>query len=212
MSFAEVVPLEALLSALGTDAPPVAGRLQRLLLPSFLPGPEAGPACLAQLLRGSPSAGRAFCAFLAGGGVCPLSLQALSSRHRSASLFCISKARLAHDINTCFDDATPTQTAPSTQTSGCRSNTTDNHVAGAEVPPEEVVALVVALRDHLLASAAGGPLGAAPAAEPLSKPACRKGGKRRGRTAAAAASEPVADMAVRTFSRHQQYRSARNPW
>ena len=72
MSFAEVVPLEALQSALGTDAPPVAGRLQRLLLPSFLPGPEAGPACLAQLLRGSPRAGRAFCAFLAGGaGVCP---------------------------------------------------------------------------------------------------------------------------------------------
>lgn len=92
MSFAEVVPLEALLSALGTDAPPVAGRLQRLLLPSFLPGPEAGPACLAQLLRGSPSAGRAFCAFLAGGaGVCPMSLQALSSQQHSASQFCICK-------------------------------------------------------------------------------------------------------------------------
>ena len=72
-------------------------------------------------------------------------------------------------------------------------------MAGAEVPPEELVALVVALRDHLLASAAGGPLGAAPAAEPPSKPASRKGGKRRGRTAAAAASEPVADMAVRAF-------------
>ena len=66
LSFTDMVPLDALLGALAADAPPVAARLQRLLLPSFLPGPEAGPACLAQLLRASPQAGRAFCACLAG--------------------------------------------------------------------------------------------------------------------------------------------------
>lgn len=94
------------------------------------------------------------------------------------------------------------QTALFAQACECRSHTTDGRVAGAEVPPEELVALVVALRDHLLASAAGGPLGAAPAGEPLSKPAGRRGGKRRGHASAAAASEPVGDTAVRASSRH----------
>ncbi len=67
MAVTDVVPLDALLRALAADAPPVAARLQALLAPSVLPGPEAGPACLAQLLRTAPAAGRAFCAALASG-------------------------------------------------------------------------------------------------------------------------------------------------
>ena len=41
-------------------------RLQRLLQPSYYPGPEGGPALVAALLRQQPSAGTTFCAALAG--------------------------------------------------------------------------------------------------------------------------------------------------
>ena len=54
LSVVEVVPLDALLGALGSDARPVAERLHRLLLPSYFPGPEEGPACVAALLRQQP--------------------------------------------------------------------------------------------------------------------------------------------------------------
>ena len=54
LSVVEVVPLDALLGALGSDARPVAERLHRLLLPSYFPGPEEGPACVAALLRHQP--------------------------------------------------------------------------------------------------------------------------------------------------------------
>ena len=41
-------------------------RLQRLLQPSYYPGPDEGPALVAALLRQSPAAGATFCAALAG--------------------------------------------------------------------------------------------------------------------------------------------------
>ncbi|BDA48499.1 Condensin-2 complex subunit G2 [Coccomyxa sp. Obi] len=92
LSFVDVVPLDTLLNVLATDSAPVAQRVHRLLVPSYFPGPEDGPACVAALLRQCPEAGKAFCLQLAG------------------------------------------------------SN-------GASVPVEHVVALVVALRDHVLACA-----------------------------------------------------------
>lgn len=58
--------METLVQAMATDSAQVAGRIQRLLLPSYFPGPEEGPALVAALLRQSPQAGRAFCQFLAG--------------------------------------------------------------------------------------------------------------------------------------------------
>ena len=68
-------------------------------------------------------------------------------------------------------------------------------MAGAAVPPEQLVALVTAMRDHLLASAPGGALPAdAPA--PTAKAAGRKGGKRRGRAAAPDPSEQVLPQAL----------------
>ena len=54
LSVVEVVPLDVLLGALGSDALPVARRLHRLLLPSYFPGLEEGPACVAALLRQQP--------------------------------------------------------------------------------------------------------------------------------------------------------------
>ena len=58
------------------------------------------------------------------------------------------------------------------------------------MPPEQLVALVTAMRDHLLASAPGESLPAdAPA--PSAQAAGRKAGKRRGRAAAVDPSEQV---------------------
>ena len=54
LSVVEVVPLDGLLGALGSDGRPVAERLHRLLLPSYFPGPDEGPACVAALLRQQP--------------------------------------------------------------------------------------------------------------------------------------------------------------
>ncbi|CAL8463631.1 g3165 [Coccomyxa elongata] len=92
LSFVDVVPLDTLLDVLATDCAPVAQRVHRLLVPSYFPGPEDGPACVAALLRQCPEAGKVFCTQLAGSD-------------------------------------------------------------GACAPVEHVVALVVALRDHLLACA-----------------------------------------------------------
>ena len=61
-----MVPVEKLLDILAQDTAAVSERVQRLLLPTFFPNPESGPATLAHLLRTSPGAGRAFCQFLAG--------------------------------------------------------------------------------------------------------------------------------------------------
>ncbi len=54
LSFVDVVPLDTLLDVLATDSAPVAQRVHRLLLPSYFPGPEDGPACVAALLRQCP--------------------------------------------------------------------------------------------------------------------------------------------------------------
>ncbi len=54
LSFVDVVPLDTLLDVLASDSPQVAQRVHRLLLPSYFPGPEDGPACVAALLRQSP--------------------------------------------------------------------------------------------------------------------------------------------------------------
>ncbi|GAB4819198.1 hypothetical protein N2152v2_006244 [Parachlorella kessleri] len=66
LPFYDVVPVEKLLDILAQDTAAVSERVQRLLLPTFFPNPEAGAATLAALLRNSPGAGRAFCQFLAG--------------------------------------------------------------------------------------------------------------------------------------------------
>ena len=55
LSFVDVAPLADLLEALGAEPPEVARRLHRLLAPSYWPGREAGPACVAALLRQSPA-------------------------------------------------------------------------------------------------------------------------------------------------------------
>lgn len=54
LSFVDVVPLDTLLDVLATDSAPVAERVHRLLVPSYFPGPEDGPACVAALLRQCP--------------------------------------------------------------------------------------------------------------------------------------------------------------
>ncbi len=54
LSVVDVVPLDVLLEALGSDARPVAERVHRLLLPSYFGSPEEGPACIAALLRQNP--------------------------------------------------------------------------------------------------------------------------------------------------------------
>lgn len=75
MSVADIISPGDLLQAFGAEPPLVAGRLQRLLLPSYFPNSEDGPSLVAHLLRISPAAGVAFCTCLCGfkGGVaaCP---------------------------------------------------------------------------------------------------------------------------------------------
>jgi hypothetical protein len=56
LSFLDCAPLDALLEALALDLAPVAAPLQRLLAPSYFPGPAEGPACVAALLRQAPQA------------------------------------------------------------------------------------------------------------------------------------------------------------
>lgn len=63
----DVVAPQRLLDVMASDVPPVSERIQRLLLPSYLPDLESGPALVAALLRTSPDAGRAFCQYLVGG-------------------------------------------------------------------------------------------------------------------------------------------------
>ncbi|KAK9808548.1 hypothetical protein WJX73_007262 [Symbiochloris irregularis] len=67
LHFLELVTLDALVTALAEDSPQVTSRLQSLLQPSYYPGPDAGPALVAALLRQHPSAGATFCAALSGG-------------------------------------------------------------------------------------------------------------------------------------------------
>lgn len=66
LPFHSVVPVETLLEVMALDVAAVSERIQRLLLPTFFPNPEAGPAVVAALLRKSPAAGKAFCQYLAG--------------------------------------------------------------------------------------------------------------------------------------------------
>eukprot|EP00887_Chlorella_sp_A99_P007770 scaffold20.g7770.t1 len=62
----DVVDLPRLLDVMAGDAPAVSERIQRLLLPSYFPDLESGPALVAALLRTSPDAGKAFCQYLVG--------------------------------------------------------------------------------------------------------------------------------------------------
>jgi len=62
----EIVDIQKLLDVMSSDVPSVSGRIQRLLLPSYFPDAETGPAMVAALLRSSPPAGYAFCLYLAG--------------------------------------------------------------------------------------------------------------------------------------------------
>ncbi|KAK9830117.1 hypothetical protein WJX72_009857 [[Myrmecia] bisecta] len=66
LHFVDIVALDTLLDVMATDAPPVSERIQRLLLPSYFPDVEEGPARVAALLRTCPEAGKAFCQFLVG--------------------------------------------------------------------------------------------------------------------------------------------------
>ncbi len=66
MAVTDIASPEDLLSALGQESPAVAARIQRLLLPSYFPNIEDGPALVAYLLRSRPEAGLAFCDFLCG--------------------------------------------------------------------------------------------------------------------------------------------------
>ncbi len=62
----ELVPLDALLQLIATDTNAVSSKIQALLLPSFFPNLEEGPAFVVALLRKHPMAGVAFCGLLAG--------------------------------------------------------------------------------------------------------------------------------------------------
>lgn len=66
LAVTDIASPEDLLHALGQEAPAVAARIQRLLLPSYFPNTEEGPALVAYLLRSRPAAGLAFCDFLCG--------------------------------------------------------------------------------------------------------------------------------------------------
>lgn len=61
LSVTSLVQPEALLAALAQEGPSVRRRLHRLLLPSYYPDAETGPATVAYLLRAAPAAGIAFC-------------------------------------------------------------------------------------------------------------------------------------------------------
>lgn len=61
-----MVSVEKLLEVMAVDVPAVSGRIQQLLLPTYFPDAETGPALVAALLRTSPNAGKSFCLFLAG--------------------------------------------------------------------------------------------------------------------------------------------------
>ena len=65
LRFWEVVPLDALLQLMGSDAAVVTSKIQALLLPSYFPSLEEGPAFVVALLRQHPLAGAAFCRLLA---------------------------------------------------------------------------------------------------------------------------------------------------
>ncbi|KAL3138948.1 hypothetical protein ABBQ32_005760 [Trebouxia sp. C0010 RCD-2024] len=64
LHFVDIVDVEELLGAMAQDVPQVAHRIQKLLLPSYFPDGNEGPARVAALLRQNPPAGRAFCASL----------------------------------------------------------------------------------------------------------------------------------------------------
>lgn len=66
LPFYSVVPVEKLLDVLAQDVAPVSERIQRLLLPTFFPNADTGPALVAALLRKCPGAGKAFCQYLVG--------------------------------------------------------------------------------------------------------------------------------------------------
>lgn len=65
LHFWEVVPLDALLQLMGSDVTAVSNKIQALLLPSYFPSLEEGPAYVVALLRQHPMAGAAFCRMLA---------------------------------------------------------------------------------------------------------------------------------------------------
>ena len=66
LSVTDIVAAEGLLSALGSEPPMVARRIQRLLLPAYFPNTQDGPSLVAYLLRSCPTAGLAFCTCLPG--------------------------------------------------------------------------------------------------------------------------------------------------
>ncbi|CAG9461568.1 unnamed protein product [Pedinophyceae sp. YPF-701] len=63
--FTDVVDVEALLETISRDAGVSGAAVQRLLLPSFWPSADEGPALVVGLLRHAPAAGVAFCRYLA---------------------------------------------------------------------------------------------------------------------------------------------------
>ena len=66
LQWQSIVDVQKLLEAMAADVPSVSTRIQQLLLPSFFPDAQMGPSLVAALLRSSPTAGKAFCLYLAG--------------------------------------------------------------------------------------------------------------------------------------------------
>jgi hypothetical protein len=66
LSVTDLVSVESLLTALGSEPAAIARRVQRLLLPSYFPNTQDGPSLVAYLLRTCPAAGQAFCSRLPG--------------------------------------------------------------------------------------------------------------------------------------------------
>ena len=209
MAVTDVVPLDALLRALAADAPPVAARLQALLAPSVLPGREAGPACLAQLLRAAPAAGRAFCAALASGPGAEVGYK----MYQGIDAVPASIVRCVVGHPAYYQKVMQLQPVARRARSACarlhraggqpeRGADRTARARRADAPQEQLAELIAALRDHLLASAPqqGRPCGAPPAA-PAGGGGGGAGGRARGwlrgRAAAAAPDPPEANAQVR---------------
>lgn len=78
-------------------------KLQRLLQPSFYPGPEQGPALVAALLRQAPEAGRSFCAAAAGClGSFSGAFEPTTSNHLHTHIFILDPYELLSHLHSSF--------------------------------------------------------------------------------------------------------------
>eukprot|EP00963_Diacronema_lutheri_P005589 scaffold431_cov334-Pavlova_lutheri.AAC.104 len=100
--FYDIVPIEEILQALGTDGTEVAVKLTKLLSPSYLPASasqEEAASRVAALLLRSPSAGIAFCKYVLGEVVDDSRLWDLVE-HLTAKLLLDASARRSDKIDT----------------------------------------------------------------------------------------------------------------